>query len=59
MKCWSEWKRPKYNILVFTRIGPVFSGNARSASRVVNCNLTCVEAEMSLSEVMMEVKFEM
>jgi len=27
---------------VFTRIGPVFSGNEMSALRVVNCSLTCL-----------------
>lgn len=42
----------KQNILVFTKIGPVCSGNDRSVSRVINCSLTCVGAETFVSSVM-------
>lgn len=36
------------NLLVFTSMGPVFSGSARSSWRVVNCSLTCVFAMLAV-----------
>lgn len=41
ISCRSFVARSGNSILVFTRIGPLFSGREISASRVVNSNLTC------------------
>ena len=43
-------------ILVFTKIGPVCSGNDRSVSRVVSCNLTCVDPETLVFRAMIAME---
>lgn len=39
--------RPPKDVLVFTNIGPVFSGREISGCREFRCNLTCVERVIS------------